>query len=165
MGYCALLEVIDVKCREASPMIYSYLNHQSLGDNLVPFIKHIQSCPDCHEEMEISYIMIEGMKRLEHGDNIAVNFKQEMDNDLKSQLNIRKFKVRTKLQMIIVGFVVSLFGIVLGFFEQEAHAEYIDSMLVNSRGQYYYYDSTRPYLFEAGDYTPTAIRRVISYDE
>jgi hypothetical protein len=88
-----------------------------------------------------------------------------MDNDLKSQLNIRKFKVRTKLQMIIIGFAVSLFGIILGFFEQEAHAEYIDSMLVNSRGQYYYYDSTRPYLFEAGDYTPTAIRRVINYDE
>ncbi|MCR4716344.1 MAG: hypothetical protein K5656_04100 [Lachnospiraceae bacterium] len=154
-----------MNCRKASSLIYTYLNHQQLGDDLIPFIKHIQNCPDCHEEMEISYIMIEGMRRLESGGNIAVNFQKEMDDELKGQLGKQKLKFRTKVQMILIGLAISLFGIVLGFFEQEFHNEYLDKQLIADRGNYYYYISTRNYVYDAGDYTPPAIRRVINYDE
>ncbi len=148
-------------CKRARFIMHLYMDDCVSPEELEPFIKHINNCPDCHEELEISYIMLEGMRRLENGDNIAVNFQEELKSRLKKQLVRIQRQRRIIFQTVLLAICISLFGILLGHFEQEAHAELVMNKQLNERGQYYFYENSKKYIYEMGNYTPPSLREII----
>ena len=56
-------------CKETEKMIPAYLLNELEGKELDLFMEHIESCPECKEELSIQFLVSEGMEQLEAGNN------------------------------------------------------------------------------------------------
>lgn len=148
-------------CKSVRYNMHLYMDEELSQECLEPFIRHVNHCPDCYEELEINYIMIEGMRRLEEGGAIAVNFQDEFRNRLKHQLSNILLHKRMKIQVVVVTVLVCLVGILLGSFEQEAHLNMMMEQMVNERGEHYFYENTKRYVFELTDYQPPSLQSLM----
>ena len=55
-------------CREAEKMIVPYIHDKLTIDELDEFLEHVESCDNCMEELEIHYMVDEGLKKLDQDD-------------------------------------------------------------------------------------------------
>lgn len=60
---------IDMNCKEAEKKIPYFLQDELDGRKLAEFVEHIESCPECKEELSIQFLVSEGMEQLEKGNN------------------------------------------------------------------------------------------------
>ena len=58
-----------MNCKEAEKTIPYFLNDELDGDDLAEFVEHIESCPECKEELSIQFLVAEGLEQLEQGNN------------------------------------------------------------------------------------------------
>lgn len=103
-------------CKESDRMIPLFLDDELDNQGLSEFLNHIESCPDCKEELTIQFLVKVGMQRLEDGNNF--NLKSELDGLLfkaRKKLKIRRYVVFSSLilellavAMIIVTVVVAI---------------------------------------------------------
>ena len=56
-------------CKEVEKKIPSFLQEELGGSSLEEFMKHIEHCPECEEELTIQLLVTEGLERLEKGGN------------------------------------------------------------------------------------------------
>ncbi len=81
-----------MECKKIQGMIRSYINDELNADEAEAFIKHIEACNTCMEELEIYYI-------IKHGLNSDFNLKgfdieKALNEKLKSSKNyIKKIKL------------------------------------------------------------------------
>ena len=61
--------VINVNCKETEKMIPDFLQDDLSSKELKQFIEHIDTCPECMEELSIQFLVYEGLERLESGNN------------------------------------------------------------------------------------------------
>lgn len=54
-------------CKETEKMVMPYINEQLGEEELEAFLKHIDGCPSCREELEIYYTVSLGLKQLDSG--------------------------------------------------------------------------------------------------
>lgn len=54
-------------CKEAEKMVMPYINVQLDEKELEAFLKHIENCPSCREELEIYYTVSLGLRQLDSG--------------------------------------------------------------------------------------------------
>lgn len=80
-------------CKEADKAISLFLDDDLDNQDLSEFLNHIDTCPDCKEELTIQFLVKTGMQRLEDGDTF--NLKYELDNLLKDAY--RRLKGRRRL--------------------------------------------------------------------
>lgn len=59
-------------CKEYEKLIPDFLNDNLDSVELEKFISHIESCPECMEELSIQFLITEGMLRLEEGSNFEL---------------------------------------------------------------------------------------------
>ena len=52
-------------CIEFNGKINAYLKDELTDEELNEFLLHLRSCPKCNEELEINYIVNEGVERLD----------------------------------------------------------------------------------------------------
>lgn len=152
-------------CKETCSLIHLYMDNQLEAEQLEPFIKHIHGCKRCAEELEMHYIILEGTRRLEGGEQIGVDYQKELFGRLRRQLNRIHLHRRIRIQAVVFSLAVSFFGIILGYFEQEDHARKVMEAQVIERGDQYFYHQTKEYLFQAGAYTPPSLKEIIYYGE
>lgn len=87
-----------MNCKDVDKMIPLFLDDDLDNENLSDFINHIESCPECKEELTIQFLVKEGMQRLESGNTF--NLRMELDNlirDAKKRLTFRKYLVFSSL--------------------------------------------------------------------
>lgn len=72
-------------CKETQKLIGAFLNDELEGKKADNFLKHIEECPICKEELCIQYLVVEGTVRLEEGSSFDLN--KELDNKI---LNFKK---------------------------------------------------------------------------
>ena len=60
-----------MNCLEAQSKIMAFIENKLPDDELREFIKHVRSCKNCYEELDIYYTLIVGMKQLDESDNIC----------------------------------------------------------------------------------------------
>ena len=150
-----------MQCKKVRSQMHLYLDDMLPEDEREPFLKHVRSCKDCYEELEISYIMLEGMRRLDTGGNIAVDFQKELDEKIHREL-LHIHRSRTKrIVFVVLGVFFSLFGIMLGHFEELNHSEQIMQQQILQRGEYYYYQSCEQFIFEKTGYQPMSFKEII----
>ena len=76
-----------MNCLEAQSKIMAFIENKLPDDELREFIKHVRSCKNCYEELDIYYTLIVGMKQLDESDNISTDFKNAMDKNLEEEMN------------------------------------------------------------------------------
>ncbi len=60
-------------CKEYEKLIPDFLGDKLDSDTLERFIKHIETCPECMEEVSIQFLITEGMNRLEEGSTFELS--------------------------------------------------------------------------------------------
>jgi hypothetical protein len=78
----------SMECKECKKWIPSFISKEIDYKHLKSFLDHIDSCPDCREELTIQILVTEGLNRLEEGDAF----------DLANELTIRMSEARHKLK-------------------------------------------------------------------
>lgn len=53
-------------CQEAEGMVIPYIEHTLNDEDLEKFLLHIDSCPQCREELEIYFTVYYGLKQLDN---------------------------------------------------------------------------------------------------
>ena len=65
-----------MNCKDAEKKIPYFLQDEMDGIILKEFVKHVDSCPECREELSIQFLVAEGLERLEKGNNF--NLQEEL---------------------------------------------------------------------------------------
>ena len=60
-------EARTMTCRDAQRLVTPYINGSITDQELEEFLKHIDSCPDCREELEIYFTVDVGIRQLDEG--------------------------------------------------------------------------------------------------
>lgn len=81
-------------CKETQKLIGAYLDDELEGKSAEAFLKHIDECPVCKEELCIRYLVAEGTVRLEEGSSFDLN--KELENKMQnSRRSIKRKKIGT----------------------------------------------------------------------
>ncbi len=67
-----------MECKETQKLIKSYLNDELEGRTAEAFLRHIEQCEECKEELCIQYLVMEGRARLEDGNSFNLNKELEL---------------------------------------------------------------------------------------
>lgn len=70
-----------MECKEFEKAIPAFINYKMDYLSLKEFYDHIQSCPECKEELTIQFLVTDGLHRLEEGDafDLQKEWKLRMD--------------------------------------------------------------------------------------
>ena len=71
-----------MKCQEAEQLIQNFINDDLTGEPLANFVRHIDHCHSCYEEMETRYLLKEALSRLENGETFDLH--GELTNKLSN---------------------------------------------------------------------------------
>lgn len=52
-------------CKEAEKLVMPYINDDLTDEELQEFLEHMESCPDCREELEIYFTVDVGIRQLD----------------------------------------------------------------------------------------------------
>lgn len=97
-----------MKCIEFQRLIHDFINDEILNDDkyifLEEFIEHSKECKECYEELEINYMIMEGLDKLENDFKGSFNFKEE----LQKKLNAHDERIYNEYKINIIGGVISV---------------------------------------------------------
>jgi len=89
----------------AQKMIPLFLNDELNTTQLREFLDHIDSCPECREELTIQFLVMVGMQKLEGGEAFNLNKElSELLKDARKKLGVRQSLEKTSiiLQILVV---------------------------------------------------------------
>lgn len=142
-----------MNCLEAQSKIVAFVEDKLNDDEIVEFVRHIRSCENCREELEIYYTLLVGMKQLDEDQELSSNFvemmEQKLDQDYKHVLNKRKAKNSTAAVIVLAILVLGFFG-----FEGYKASEYQQEQeaIKAVQSEYYYSDYFGSAMFHTDDY-------------
>ena len=103
-----------MNCLEAQGLIMKYVNNELSGLKLEDFLKHIDSCPDCKEELEIYYILTTGMNQLDNDYVDTYNFHEAFEKQLdRSRKDIDISSRGYLFKIIIFDLIILLMAVLL----------------------------------------------------
>lgn len=136
-------------CLEAQSKIIAYIDYQLERDERLQFLHHIENCPDCKEELNIYYTMIEGMRQLDRNQPLSKDFTQELDDRIRRELkNDRKKRdfFRSSVCIVIVSVLVFFIFAYVNFLNL-LHEEEQEN-LKEAQGDYYFSEMLHEQFFE-----------------
>ncbi len=74
----------NLDCRDYQYEIQSLLNDKLNNSKRIDLLKHIDECEKCFDETKTQYLIREGLKRLENGENF------NLDEDFKKMIKEKK---------------------------------------------------------------------------
>ena len=103
-----------MNCKKTEKMIPDFLRDDLSSKELRAFIEHIDSCPECMEELSIQFLVSEGLEQLESGNNF--NLYKALDgkmagakHDINVNYTLRKTLIFLEIAVafaIIISFVI-----------------------------------------------------------
>ena len=131
-----------MNCLEAQSKIIAFIDNKLPDDELKEFIKHIKSCDNCAEELEIYYTLIVGTRQLDNEQNLSSNFKNELNEKLDEEFNRMTTVKRIATSTIVIVLAAVIFGLVW------VYNGILDKVYLNEQNtklsaqtEYYYADS------------------------
>lgn len=104
-------------CRETQSLIVPFIESQLTLEKARAFLKHIEVCEDCREELEVYYILLVGLKQLEEEPEESLNLHGQFEEHLRNtKLQVER-KSWGNFPKIIV--LLSLIGFMLVAFTLE----------------------------------------------
>lgn len=136
-------------CLEAQSMIIAYIDYNLDKDKKTEFLKHIQCCEDCKEELNIYYTMIEGMRQLDDNMPLSKDFSMELDTRIEHEMRQNKKKrsfIRSSVAVAIIGVFTFLMIAYVNFLNLLHEDE--QAKLKAAQGEYYYSQTFSNVLFD-----------------
>lgn len=105
-----------MNCQEVQSNIMNYINHRLNNEQTRAFIEHTRTCPDCQDELEITYIVMVGLQQLDDGEILSVDFRKKLKEDVEQRYEEAKKEEERKssFKVILGAFFFSLFLWFLG---------------------------------------------------
>ncbi|MBE5825441.1 MAG: hypothetical protein E7307_02275 [Butyrivibrio sp.] len=89
-------------CKDADKLIPLFLDDDLDNHDLSDFLDHIDSCPECKEELTIQFLVKVGMQRLEDGNTF--NLAGELNYLLK---DARK-RLRRRRNLVFISYILEI---------------------------------------------------------
>ena len=101
-----------MNCKDADKMIPLFLTDQIRNRDLDKFLKHVNTCEECMEELTIQYLVMIGSSILEEGKSFDLI---EALNLLLDEANkrIRRWKIMYALSYVAEAFTIAAIVIIL----------------------------------------------------
>lgn len=141
-------------CLEVQSKLIAYIDNNLSKDEKIDFLRHIKSCENCKEELDIYYTMIEGMRQLDDNLPFSKDFSKELDHRMARELRHDKNK-RELFNSSLVIVILGLFGFfVFGYvnFLNLVHDEE-QAKLKAAQGEFYYSKTFDNVLFSPDEET------------
>lgn len=98
-----------VDCKDYEKLIPDFLGDRLDTDTTEGFIRHIENCPECMEELSIQFLITEGMLRLEKGGTFELTKElRTLIEDNKDWIYLVKCRRRVHFASVLAGFLVVL---------------------------------------------------------
>lgn len=136
-------------CLEAQSKIIAYIDYNLEREEKKAFLKHIETCDNCREELNIYYTMIVGMRQLDANEDLARDFTEELNqriaHERSSSRKKHSFLHFSFASVLLVGIFILIFIYTnfLDFLEQKEQQQ-----LKNNQGDYYYSEIFSDVLFD-----------------
>ena len=139
-------------CLEAQSVIMAYIDGKLNKEQRIQFLKHIDTCSNCKEELNIYYTMIVGMRQLDENQPLTKDFSLELDNRIHSELKndrTKKSFFKSSVCLIVVGIMGFLIFLYTNFLSILHEQEQENLKLL--QGETYFSDYFDNYLFQPYD--------------
>lgn len=98
-------------CKEFERLIPSFIEHKMDFRTMKLFNEHMEQCANCKEELDIQFLVREGIMRLEEGD--AFDLQNELEQHLaeanrKIKRNYRSMRIGEWLQLLLVAVLAAV---------------------------------------------------------
>lgn len=100
-----------MNCKEFVKLIPDYVDGKLDYGELKQFSEHMQTCPDCKEELVIQFLVTEGIKRLEDGKAFDLN-KELAERMEQAQKRIEKNGKILKLGISLEAISIAMFVVI-----------------------------------------------------
>ncbi len=100
-------------CKEFEKMIPAFLENALSYKATKRFLEHVDSCPECQEELTIKVLVSEGMARLEEGS--AFDIQKELDRHIQEahkRIRLHKMFKYASITLEIVAFIAIVLVII-----------------------------------------------------
>lgn len=105
-----------MNCKDTEKMIPAFLQDDLDSKELRHFIEHIDSCPECMEELSIQFLVAEGLERLEKGNNF--NLQNALSKKMwgaKHEVRVNQTLKRTLIWLEIAVVLTIIISLVIVF--------------------------------------------------
>lgn len=142
-----------MNCLEAQSKIVAFIEDKLEGGELLEFVRHIRSCENCAEELEIYYTLLVGMKQLDNDQELSTDFKAQMEDKLNVEYkhiqNRRKLTGSSIVLMVGVICTVAFFA-----YESYRNTKYLQEQaaIKAAQSEFYYLDAFGDSLFHTESY-------------
>ncbi|MBR1876886.1 MAG: zf-HC2 domain-containing protein [Lachnospiraceae bacterium] len=96
---------IKKECKNFEQMIPDYLEGRLSLEKSRMLIGHLRKCTDCNEEMEINYLLTEGIKRAENGETLDLKVELEKLISHTEHRIMTADRLKTALQIVGIAIV------------------------------------------------------------
>lgn len=111
-------------CKKAMELMTQFINEQLDADDVQAFLDHIDSCPECREELEVTYSLMTAMKQLDEDTDLSDNYIEELNQKIETcYLDELKRKRSCVRRRILLGIVVFLLLFMNGITVKEERRE------------------------------------------
>ncbi|MCR5228098.1 MAG: hypothetical protein K6E27_12930 [Eubacterium sp.] len=127
---------------EAQSYIMPFIEQKVPKDKQEDFVLHMRTCEKCHEELEIYYTLLVGMKQLDNNEVLSSDFGKDLDSDLKALLSGVRHRKGFKISAfsIIVSAAILVYLFFYAGFLTEVYS-YEQNTKASEQGQYFFYDT------------------------
>lgn len=99
-------------CQKALQQITEYLQGNLTTKEEMELISHVESCENCFEELELNYIMLVGLDKLDREQSSSMDFtamlKEHMDKSRE------RYKKERRIKQCLVGGIILAFLLLIG---------------------------------------------------
>lgn len=95
-----------ISCKDVEEFLQPYLEDSLKNKDMRTLLSHLKDCHECMDELEIRYLLHEGLKNLEDGHNF--NLKEELKRRLyQSEQHVLMLdRLKTSVILIISAFLL-----------------------------------------------------------
>lgn len=94
-----------MECREFEKHIPDFITRKLDYSTLNRFFEHVEQCADCREELNIQFLVTEGMQRLEKGSTF------DLQSELEQRLEEAKKSIRYHSAFLYLGIAMEIVAV------------------------------------------------------
>ncbi len=124
---------------EAQSYIMPFIEGKVPENKQKAFVMHMQNCKKCHEELEIYYTLMVGMRQLDNNETLSADFNKDLERDLKAMNSTIRRKRNFKLSAFSL--LVILFSIIAFLYYLNSLAKvynFEQRTKLENQGDYYF---------------------------